>query len=43
LLLHIEKIREEIIDMDLSNYENSIYILNVISTKDSKNYKIIKQ
>lgn len=43
LIHHLENISQEIINIDLSTFEKGIYILNVVSTKDAKNYKIVKQ
>jgi hypothetical protein len=43
LIQHIENISQEIINLDLATFEKGIYILNVVSTKDAKNYKIVKQ
>lgn len=43
LIYHLENISQELITIDLSAFEKGIYILNVVSTKDAKNYKIVKQ
>lgn len=43
LIYHLENISQETINIDLSSFEKGIYILNVRSTKDTKNYKIVKQ
>lgn len=43
LVYHLENISQETINLDLSAFEKGVYILNVVSTKDSKNYKIVKQ
>ena len=43
LIQHIENISQEMINLDMSSFEKGIYILNVVSTKDAKNYKIVKQ
>ncbi len=43
LVYHLENISQELINIDLTNFEKGIYILNVVSTKDAKNYKIVKQ
>ncbi|CAN5330759.1 hypothetical protein BH10BAC1_BH10BAC1_12330 [soil metagenome] len=43
LIYHLKNISDEFVKIDLSAFEKGIYILNVVSTKDSKNYKIVKQ
>ena len=43
LVHHIENISQEMINIDMSIFEKGVYILNVVSTKDTKNYKIVKQ
>lgn len=43
LIQHIENISQEIMNLFMSSFKKGIYILNVVSTKDAKNYKIVKQ
>ena len=43
LIYHLGTISQELINIDLGAFEKGIYILNVTSTKDAKNYKIVKQ
>ncbi|MGZ4049550.1 MAG: T9SS type A sorting domain-containing protein, partial [Bacteroidia bacterium] len=43
LVCHFENVKDELIKIDLTNFENGIYILNIVSDKVAKNYKIVKQ
>ena len=43
LVYHLDNLKGELVQIDLSNFERGIYILNIVSDKDSKNYKIVKQ
>ncbi len=42
LIWHTENI-SELMTIDMSTFEKGVYILNVVSTRDVKNYKIVKQ
>ncbi len=43
LVYYSESVKEELVRINMSNFEKGIYILNIMSNKSSKNYKIVKQ
>jgi hypothetical protein len=43
LVYHLENVKEELVQIDLNNFQKGIYILNIVSDKEAKNYKIVKQ
>ena len=43
LVYHLENLKGELVQIDLSTFEKGIYILSIVSDKEAKNYKVVKQ
>lgn len=43
LVYHLDNLKGELVQIDLSTFEKGIYILSIVSDKNAQNYKVVKQ